>query len=478
MAIRVQFWGAARTVTGSSHHLECAGRNILLDCGLFQGRRREAREINTNFALPPEELSAIVLSHAHIDHSGNLPGFVREGYRGPIYATPATIDLCDPMLKDSAHVQEMEVEFIRKRARRKLSIGRDGVIEQPVEPLYSMEDAAATIGLFRPMQLHERQALDGSTSTEGFAVTPYGAGHMLGSTCVLMEGTENGKTTRVLFSGDVGRVSLPIIKDPESAPAADYLIMESTYGNRLHQPIGPVKNKLAALIKRTVQRGGHVVMPAFAVGRSQQVVMMLHELTREKKIPELPIFLDSPLATTVTQVFEKHTEEWDADLTTFAELTTPFAWKQMTYTQTVQESKALNQMHVPFIVISASGMCEAGRVLHHLRNSISDPRNLILLTGYQAENTLGRRLERREPEVRIFGEWMRLRAEVDSIGELSGHADQKELLDWMEPVTKTLKKVFLVHGEPEAQQELKAEIEKRYRLPVEIPARGDEYVLE
>ncbi|WP_263415903.1 MBL fold metallo-hydrolase RNA specificity domain-containing protein [Terriglobus albidus] len=478
MAIRVQFWGAARTVTGSSHHLECAGRNILLDCGLYQGRRREAREINTNFALPPEEVSAIVLSHAHIDHSGNLPGFVREGYRGPVYATPPTIDLCDPMLKDSAHVQEMDVEFIRKRARRKLSIGRDGAIEQPVDPLYSMEDAAATVGLFRPMHLHERQTLNGSSSTEGFAVTPYGAGHMLGSTCVLMEGTENGKTTRVLFSGDVGRVSLPIIKDPESAPGADYLIMESTYGNRLHQPIGPVKNKLAALIKRTVQRGGHIVMPAFAVGRSQQVVMMLHELVREKKIPEIPIYLDSPLATTVTQVFEKHTEEWDADLTTFAELTTPFAWKQMTYTQTVQESKALNQMHVPFIVISASGMCEAGRVLHHLRNSIEDPRNLILLTGYQAENTLGRRLQNREPEVRVFGEWMRLRAEVDSIGELSGHADQKELLDWMEPVTKTLKKVFLVHGEPEAQQALKAEIEKRYRLPVEIPARGDQYVLE
>lgn len=477
MAIRVQFWGAARTVTGSSHHLECAGQNILLDCGLYQGRRQEAHEINSNFALEPADINAVVLSHAHIDHSGNLPGLAHAGYRGPIYATQATIDLCDPMLKDSAHVQEMDSEFIRRRTRRKLSVGQDHA-QTPVEPLYSTEDAQAAIGLFRPMELHQASTLEGSSSTSGFTVTPYGAGHMLGSTCVLVEGAENGKTTRLLFSGDVGRRNLPIIKDPDTAPAADYLIMESTYGNRFHQPMGPVKNKLAALVKRTIQKGGHIVMPAFAVGRSQQVVMMLHELMREKKIPEIPIFLDSPLATTVTAVFEKHTEEWDNELTTFAEMAEPFSWKQMTYTQTVEESKALNQLHVPYIVISASGMCEAGRVLHHLRNSIEDPRNLILMTGYQAENTLGRRLVRKEEEVRIFGEWMRLRAEVDSIGELSGHADQRELLEWMEPVTKTLKKVFLVHGEPDAQQELKAEIEKRYRIPVECPARGDEYVLE
>lgn len=477
MAIRVQFWGAARTVTGSSHHLECAGQNILLDCGLYQGHRQEAREINTNFAMEPADINAVVLSHAHIDHSGNLPGLARQGYRGPIYATPATIDLCDPMLKDSAHVQEMDAEFIRKRTRRRLSVGQDHP-EKPVEPLYGTEDAQAALGLFRPMQLHERKTLEGSSESAGFSVTPYGAGHMLGSTCVLVEGTEQGKTVRVLFSGDVGRNSLPIIKDPETAPAADYLIMESTYGNRLHQPMGPVKNKLAALINRTIKRGGHIVMPAFAVGRSQQVVMMLHELVREKKIPAIPVFLDSPLATTVTKVFQQHTEEWDNELTAFAELTEPFAWQQMTYTQTVEESKALNLMHVPYIVISASGMCEAGRVLHHLRNSIGDPRNLILMTGFQAENTLGRRLVRKEEEVRIFGEWMRLRAEVDSIGELSGHADQRELLDWMEPVAKTLKKVFLVHGEPDAQQELKLEIEKRYKLPVECPARGDEYVLE
>jgi metallo-beta-lactamase family protein len=475
MAIRLHFWGAAQTVTGSSHHLECAGQNILLDCGLFQGHRQMAREINEHLALPVDQLNAVVLSHAHIDHSGDLPLLAKQGYRGPIYTTPSTIDLCEKMLKDSAHIQESDAEFMNKRAHRRHSLGvaANGTA---VLPLYTQEDAAQVIEQFKPLGMHAPQLLAGSTADAGFTATTFDAGHMLGSTCVLVEAREKGQTTRLLFSGDVGRKGLPIIKDPEAAPVADYLIMESTYGNRLHQPIGPVKKKLANLVNRTAQRGGHIVMPAFAVGRTQQVVLLLHELIDEKAIPDIPIFVDSPLAVNVTDVFRKHEEEWDEGARAFAKLQEdPFGWRRLRYVRTVEESKTLNGLRMPFIVISASGMCEAGRVLHHLKNSVEDPKNLILITGFQAEHTLGRAIVQRQPEVRIFGEPMRLRAEVDSIGELSGHADQRELLEWMEPAASTLKKVFLVHGEPDAQQALKAEIEKRYKLEVICPKRDERY---
>jgi len=475
MGIRLHFWGAAQTVTGSSHHLECAGQNVLLDCGLFQGHRQQAREINAHLALPVEQLNAVVLSHAHIDHSGDLPLLARQGYRGPIYTTPATVDLCEKMLKDSAHIQESDAEFVNKRWRRRKSIGMNGAADGAT-PLYTQEDAVQAVELFKPVKLHTPQLLAGSTADAGFTTTTYDAGHMLGSTCVLVEAKEQGQTTRLLFSGDVGRKDLPIIHDPDTAPAAEYLIMESTYGNRLHQPIGPVKKKLANLVNRTVARGGHIVIPAFAVGRTQQIVMLLHELIDAKAIPDIPIFVDSPLAVNVTDVFRKHEEEWDEGARAFADLhEDPFGWRRLKYTRTVEESKALNGLHVPFIVISASGMCEAGRVLHHLKNSVEDPRNLVLITGFQAENTLGRAIVRRQPEVKIFGEPMRLRAEVDSIGELSGHADQRELLEWMQPIVPTLKQVFLVHGEPDAQQTLKAEIEKMYKLNVICPKRGDRF---
>ena len=475
MAIRLHFWGAAQTVTGSSHHLECAGQNILLDCGLFQGHRQMAREINEHLALPPEQLNAVVLSHAHIDHSGDLPLLVKQGYRGPIYTTPATVDLCEAMLKDSAHIQESDAEFLNKRTHRRRSLG---VAEQDgaVIPLYTQEDAAQAMQQFKPVTLHIPQLLAGSTADAGFTSTSFDAGHMLGSTSVLIEAREKGQMTRLLFSGDVGRKGLPIIKDPETAPGADYLIMESTYGNRLHQPIGPVKKKLAHLVNRTAQRGGHIVMPAFAVGRTQQVVLLLHELIDEKAIPDIPIFVDSPLAVNVTDVFRKHEEEWDDGARAFAnQHIDPFGWERLKYIRTVQESKTLNGLRMPFIVIAASGMCEAGRVLHHLKNSVEDPRNLVLITGFQAEHTLGRAIVQRQPEVKIYGEAMRLRAEVDSIGELSGHADQRELLEWMQPVVATLKKVFLVHGEADAQQVLKSEIEKMYKLEVVCPKRGDRY---
>jgi len=483
MAIRLHFWGAAQTVTGSSHHIECAGRNVLLDCGMFQGRRMEAVDINSHLALSADQLaggsdvglSAVVLSHAHIDHSGNLPSLTRQGYRGPIYATPSTIDLCDPMLKDSAHIQEGDADFLNRRRGRRQLVGMPPGPE-PAQPLYSQEDAEQVNRQFQPVMLYEPQLLAGSTKDEGFNVTLSNAGHMLGSACVLVEAMEKGQKTRLLFSGDVGRKQLPIIRDPDTAPAANYLIMESTYGNRLHQPISPVKQKLAGLVNRVASRGGHIIVPAFAVERTQQLVLLLHQLIEEKEIPNLPIFVDSPLAVNVTDVFRKHTEDWDQEACDFyKDKEDAFGWDRLRYIRTVQESKALNDLHMPFIVISASGMCEAGRILHHLKNGIGDPRNLILITGYQAVNTLGRKLVERLPEVNIFGESMRLRAEVDSIGELSGHADQHELLAWMEPMVKGLKKVFLVHGEPISQLALKAEIEQHFGLEVVCPKRGDRF---
>jgi metallo-beta-lactamase family protein len=291
---------------------------------------------------------------------------------------------------------------------------------------------------------------------------------------VLLEATEKGQTTRLLFSGDVGRKKLPIIKDPDVAPPADYLIMESTYGDRLHQPIAEVKPKVAALVNKVLKRGGHLIVPAFAVERTQQLVLMLHELIQEKQIPEFPIFVDSPLASAVTEVFKEHTEDWDEGACAFYKRgIDAFGWNRLRYTQTVQESKALNDLHVPFMVMAASGMCEAGRILHHLKNGIEDPRNLVLITGYQAENTLGRKLVDKMQQVNIFNEPHWVRAEVDSIDALSGHADQQELLDWMAPVASTLKKVFLVHGEVVAMNVLKGKIEERYKLEVVCPKRGD-----
>jgi metallo-beta-lactamase family protein len=307
-------------------------------------------------------------------------------------------------------------------------------------------------------------------------MTSWNAGHMLGSTCVLIEAVEKGQKVRLLFSGDVGRKNLPIIKDPDPAPAADYLIMESTYGDRLHSPMGDVKAKLAVLVKAVLARGGHIIAPAFAVERTQQLMLLLHEMIEAGEIPEFPIFVDSPLASAVTEVFKKHSEEWDAEACAFyTKGEDPFGWKRLRYIQTVEESKGLNGLHVPFMVMSASGMCEAGRILHHLKNGIEDPRNLVLITGYQAANTLGSKLVAKAQEVNIFGEPMRVRAQVESIDSLSGHADQQELLDWMAPVAPTLKKVFLVHGELSAMTVLKGKIEERYKLEVVCPKRGDRF---
>lgn len=466
--MQITFRGAARTVTGSSHEIQTGGRRFLLDCGMYQGRRAEAADRNKNFAFPPSEVDAVLLSHAHIDHSGNLPNLTSKGFQGPIFTTSATRDLCSSMLLDSAFIQEKDADYLNRRTAR-----RRRVIEEapshPIEPLYTIKDATEALTQFRDVEMHSRTEV-----LPGVFSTTHEAGHMLGSTFLEIE--LEGKT--LLFSGDIGRNGLPIIRDPEKACLADILIMESTYGDRLHQPLEFAKEKLAAIINNTSGRGGKIIAPAFAVGRTQQIVLMIHELIREGKINEIPVFVDSPLAVNVTEAFRAHTECYDLETNTFLDGgEDPFGFRRLRYIRDVEESKALNDLRIPCIIISASGMAEAGRVLHHLRNNVGDPRNTVLITGFQAENTLGRKLLDGQREVNIFNEPIRVRAEVLKINELSGHADQKELLAWMEPLARTVKHVFLVHGEYMQQQALALAIKERYNLEVTIPDRGESFTL-
>jgi metallo-beta-lactamase family protein len=443
-----------------------------LDCGLVQGHREEAFQINSHFAFDPTKLKSVVLSHAHLDHSGNLPSLARKGFIGPIHSTPATAELCQYMLADSARLQEGDSQFLLRRNQRRRSIGVPGE-SAPVGPLYTVEDAQKATKLFSSIPLYEKKSISPNLS-----FTFSNAGHILGSACIMLEHSEGGRSTKLLFSGDLGRPGLPILKDPDPAPEADYLIVESTYGDRVHEAMASVEDELAALINRTVTRGGHVIVPAFAVGRTQQLVLILHKLSEKKAIPDVPIFVDSPLAVNVTEVFRHHPEEYDSEAADFVNRSLdPFGFARLRYLRDASESKTLNDLRTPYVVISASGMCEGGRVLHHLRHGVADSRNLILLTGYQAENTLGRRIQERNSEIKIFDDLIPLRAEVAALGELSGHADQAELLKWIGPIAPKLKRVFLVHGEPAGQDGLAKVLHDQLGLRVECPARGQTFDL-
>ena len=457
--MKLTFHGAAGMVTGSQHELESGGSRFLLDCGMFQGRRRETEQRNRAFAFDPTAIHAVVLSHAHIDHSGRLPLLVKQGFTGPVYTTPASIDLCRSMLRDTAHIAESDADFVN----------RNHPGETPVEPLFTMADADATMPLFRPVPYHASIDIGGNLTFES-----YDAGHILGSASVVLT---DGKV-RLAFSGDVGRPGLPIIRDPEALPPVDYLIMESTYGGRKHPQQGEALARLEAVVKNTLGRGGRLIIPAFAVGRTQQIVLLLHQLINEKRIPAVPMFVDSPLAVNVTEAFRAHPECFNEETNAYLHSgQDPFGFARLTYVRDANESKKLNDLRGPFIVISPSGMCEAGRVLHHLRHNISDSRNTVLLTGYQAENTLGRKLKEGIKNVRIFGFPAQVKAQIESLDELSGHADSGELLDWMKPMTSTLRKVFLVHGEAAEASALAQEIQARYGLDVVVAAPDRQFDL-
>jgi metallo-beta-lactamase family protein len=457
--MKLSFRGAAGQVTGSMHIVESSGRRLLLDCGMAQGRRKEAERQNREFPFDAGTVDAVVLSHAHIDHSGRLPLLVKQGFNGPIFATPASIDLCDAMLRDTGHIQESDAEFVNDH--------HPG--DDPVEPLYTVADAVATMPHFQPVGYGERSGV-----IEGVGVEVFDAGHILGSSFLVL----NDGKTRLGFSGDLGRPGLPIIRDPQPLPQVDYLILESTYGGRKHATTSQAKSTLEKVMRETIGRGGRLIVPAFAVGRTQQLVLMLHELMNEKRLPAVPIFVDSPLAVDVTKVFRGHPECFDEGTLQYLQNgEDPFGFHRLTYIRDSAESRKLNDLKGPFVVISPSGMCEAGRVLHHLRHNADDSKNTILITGYQAENTLGRRLLTRPRDIRVLGGWMPLRAQVESLDALSGHADQEELLSWMAPRAAGIRRVFLVHGEPAQSAALAAEIGKRFGVEAVAPRPGDSFEL-
>lgn len=459
--MELQFIGAARTVTGSMHLVRANSKQILLDCGMFQGKRADTYERNRNFPFDPSTITAVVLSHAHIDHAGNLPNLVKHGFRGSIYCTPATADLCRIMLMDSGHIQEKDVEFVNKRrAKKKLP---------PIEPLYEMEDVQPTLDLLK--EIPYRTEFEVTTGVKGIYRD---AGHILGSASVHLTIEEPGKRPFHLgFSGDVGRPNLPILRDPEFMGNVDALICESTYGGKLHAPAEESSQKLLEVVRRTMERGGKIIVPAFSVGRTQELVYELNNLKNAGKLPDIPVFVDSPLSMKATEIFRRHPECFDDE--TNAILKTDddvFGFERLHFIRDVEESKALNERKGSCMIIAASGMCEAGRIVHHLTNNIENADNTVMIVGYQAEHTLGRRIVERNPEVSIFGEMKRLNCEVAVLNSFSAHADNNELLAFVEPMDRSqLKNIFLVHGDVDRAERFAASLKEHRFTRVDIPER-------
>ncbi|MBM3908600.1 MAG: MBL fold metallo-hydrolase [Gemmatimonadetes bacterium] len=462
MQLTVQ--GAAREVTGSCHVVQAHGKTILLDCGLFQGRRSEVQRKNLTLPVPVEQIDAIVLSHAHIDHSGRLPLLVREGYSKAIHATAATCDLCEPMLMDSAHIQEKDAEFLAKHKR------------EHFEPLYGIRDAQRTAEL---MVAHRYE--EPFEAAPGVMITFFEAGHILGSASVAIDIMQGTHRKRLVFSGDIGRSGLPIIRDPKPPLEADWVLMESTYGNRDHGTVEDARAKLAQVVRETAARGGRVLVPAFAVGRTQELVYDLHQLAEAGEIPRLPIYIDSPLATKATAVFEKNTDVFDQSerFVRTHNGQSLFQFPLLRYTPDKEDSKALAGTPGPMVIISASGMAESGRIVHHLAQGASNPRNTIMIVGFQAEHTLGRRIVERREVIKAFGEEIPLRAQVAVLNGYSAHADRTELAAWLQAIRATsprLKDVFLVHGESAAQEAFADQLRGKGYRP-HIPAAGEKITL-
>jgi metallo-beta-lactamase family protein len=462
--MELQFMGAARTVTGSMHLLHVNGSRVLLECGLFQGHRAESMERNRSLGVDATTVDAMVLSHAHIDHSGNIPSLVKNGFTGNIYCTPATRDLCSIMLRDAGHIQEEDAAYLNKKLRRQ---GKP-----PIEPIYTQEDAARSMAHFISINYERPFPL-----APGVTLRFFDAGHILGSALVCLDIDEGEGAWRLLFTGDLGRPNYPLLNDPAAPDGVRVLITESTYGDRLHGSSGENIEALAQVVNRAYGRGGKVIIPAFSVGRTQNIVYGLHQLIEEGRIPELPVYVDSPLSVNATEVFLLHPECYDDETRQFLLQThsrNPFSFSTIHYVREVAQSKQINDLTGPAVIISASGMAETGRILHHLKNNIEDPRNIIAIVGWQAPYTLGRRLVERQPRVRIFGQEYVRRAEVCVLNGLSAHADRDELLGWFAQVQgPELEHVFVVHGEGDASISLAEAISKRGVPHVTVPERGD-----
>ena len=441
--MRLHFNGAARTVTGSQYLLEINGSKLLLECGLFQGKRAETYEKNRGFSYDPAEVEAVILSHAHIDHSGNLPNLVKAGFHRWIYATPPTVELAKTMLLDAGHIQEADIQFVNKHR------ARHG--EPPLEPLYTIQDAEEVGQYFKPVHYDQEFA-----PIPGVTAKLVDAGHILGSAAVVLDIQENGRKTRLWFSGDIGRNELPLMRDPVLPENADYLIMECTYGDRQHNDPQEAYNELYKTVNRTVRRGGKIIIPAFSVGRTQELVFMLNEMIQRKQIAPIHVFVDSPLAVHASEIFNKFPDYFDAETNKFVQEFHHQAldFKNLTYTHSVEESKAINDFKGPAVIISASGMAETGRILHHLQHNIENPANTILIVSWQAPYTLGRRLADREKEVKIYGMPFQVKAEIVTIGGLSAHAGQKNLVEYAMHAKDHARQIILVHGEPVAESAL------------------------
>jgi metallo-beta-lactamase family protein len=463
--IELEFIGAARTVTGSKHVLRSTRATVLLDCGLFQGHRREANDRNRSLPVALDTLDAVVLSHAHIDHSGALPMLYQKGYRGPIYATPATRDLCAPMLADAAAIQAADARHIQRL------IEREHLDLDPVQPLFTPDDVLGVLGQMIAISYHRRHVI-----APGVALTFLDAGHVLGSAVVVLDIDDEGAVTRLAFTGDLGRPHVAILRDPQVPEGVNCLLSESTYGDRVHRPIAETADALAEVVNRTHARGGKVVIPSFALERAQEVIYELRQLRMAKRIPALPVYVDSPLTVKLTDVFKLHPDCYDREA--YALLHSghsPFEFEGLEYVTDVEQSKIISQSDGPCIIISASGMCEAGRVLHHLRTTVESTKNTVVIVGFQAEHTLGRRIAERRKEVRIFGVMRPLAAEVVVLDGFSAHADQAGLLAFAEAVRERgpLQQVILIHGEPPAQRTLSALLSKRGFPSVAMPKPGD-----
>ncbi|MBN2180721.1 MAG: MBL fold metallo-hydrolase [Sedimentisphaerales bacterium] len=468
MQIKIKFLGAAQNVTGSRHLLEVNGTRLLIDCGLYQERKFRDRNWEA-FSVPPESIDAVLLTHAHLDHCGLLPRLVKEGFKGKIFCTAATAEIAKIILLDSAKIQQEDAEFKSKRHKKE---GRKG--PYPEVPLYTTADAEACFPLFRNVKY--KQPLE---IASGIEATFCDAGHVLGSSVIKLKINQNGKKRTVLFSGDIGRPNRPILNDPVLIQEADYILIESTYGDRVHEEPEDIKRKIAEVINSTKKAGGNIIVPSFALERSQEVLYYINELLLNDEIPHLLVFLDSPMAAGITKVFQKHRELFDEEMTELIEQgESPFNFPGLKIIGTTQESKSINHIKGTVMVIAGSGMCTGGRIKHHLVNNITRPECTIMFVGYQAHDTLGRRIVDGEKEVRILGQQYPVKARVARINGFSAHADKEELLEWLKVLKKPPKKVFIVHGEVESAQHFADYITQKTGWEAIVPAYKDEVILD
>jgi len=463
--MQLQFHGAAQTVTGSQIVIAVNGKKILFECGLFQGRRQESYDKNLNFKFDPTTIDSVILSHAHIDHSGNLPNLIKSGFSGSIYATPATIDLCKIMLRDSAYLQAKDLEWVNKiRVRQHL---------EPMAPFYTMEDVEATMDHFVGIDYDHQ-----FTIAPDVEVMFRDSGHILGSAGIHLEITENGRSYKLGLTGDIGRPNMPITKDPNVLRELDMLVMESTYGNRLHEDYDDVEEQVAEIVRTTASAGGKVIIPSFAVGRTQLMVYVLHKLFNQNRIPDMPVFVDSPLACEATEIYRKYPDDLDRETKRvfLHDQEDPFGFRRLVYIKDVEGSKRLNSMAFPHIVISGSGMAEGGRILHQLKNNIGNPKNVIMFVGYAAKDTLARKIMDGEYNVKIFGEEHAVKCRVAMIDAFSAHADRRDLLDYAGLNSpQRLKHIFLIHGEPDQALPLRDGLRSKGFKNVYFPASGETF---